>query len=220
MFVRYRETPRRLQVSLVETRRIDGKVRHEHVAALGSIEVPLSIAGRIEFWRRLHERLVTLANRIPAQAKILGDIHARIPMVTAEEQRALQLENAEAEARFWAGINQMHDEQAEGYAHHIKLTETAITNSKAAGDAAAAHAAGAQERVERLKRGEVVEGGLKPFDPERLLRQMGFTTSDLQHATTMAALPESAIETIVKAEVSAGERAGRAAARRLLREQR
>jgi hypothetical protein len=38
MFVRFRETGRRLQCSLIETRRVDGKVRHEHIASLGSIE--------------------------------------------------------------------------------------------------------------------------------------------------------------------------------------
>jgi hypothetical protein len=34
MFVRYRQTQSRLQASLVETRRINGKVRHEHIASL------------------------------------------------------------------------------------------------------------------------------------------------------------------------------------------
>jgi hypothetical protein len=37
MFVRFRQTPRRLQASLVETRRSNGKVRHEHIASLGSV---------------------------------------------------------------------------------------------------------------------------------------------------------------------------------------
>jgi hypothetical protein len=31
-------TAHRLQVSIVETRRADGKIHHEHVASLGSIE--------------------------------------------------------------------------------------------------------------------------------------------------------------------------------------
>ena len=38
MFVRFRQTAYRLQVSLVETRRAEGKVKHEHVASLGSIK--------------------------------------------------------------------------------------------------------------------------------------------------------------------------------------
>ena len=55
--VHFRETPYGLAMSLVESRRENGKVRHEHLASLGSIETPPSVAARIEFWRRLHERL-------------------------------------------------------------------------------------------------------------------------------------------------------------------
>jgi hypothetical protein len=51
MFVHFRETPYGLAMSLVETRRENGKVRHEHVASLGSIETPPSVVARIEFWR-------------------------------------------------------------------------------------------------------------------------------------------------------------------------
>jgi len=54
MFVRFRETERRLALSIVETHRLDGKVKHERVASLGSIETPLTIGVRIAFWRRLH----------------------------------------------------------------------------------------------------------------------------------------------------------------------
>ena len=53
MYVHFRETPYGLAMSLVESRREKGKVRHEHVASLGSIETPLSVAARIEFWRGL-----------------------------------------------------------------------------------------------------------------------------------------------------------------------
>jgi hypothetical protein len=49
------------------------------------------VADRIAFWARLHDRITILSNRIDpeAQAKIIGDIHARVPMPTPEEQRAL-----------------------------------------------------------------------------------------------------------------------------------
>jgi hypothetical protein len=40
MFVRFRGSPNRLQISIVETRRLNGRVRHEHIASLGSIERP------------------------------------------------------------------------------------------------------------------------------------------------------------------------------------
>src|SRR5262249_29133521 len=63
MFVHFRETPYGLAMSVVENRRENGKVRHEHVVSLGSIETPPSVAARVEFWRELHERLAELSNR-------------------------------------------------------------------------------------------------------------------------------------------------------------
>ena len=63
MFVRFRQTPYGLQVSLIQTRREGGKVRHEHIAGLGAITIPASAADRIDFWRSLHARLSALSNR-------------------------------------------------------------------------------------------------------------------------------------------------------------
>jgi hypothetical protein len=45
MFVHFRETPYGLAMSLVENRREKGRICHEHVASLGSIETP-PIGGR------------------------------------------------------------------------------------------------------------------------------------------------------------------------------
>ena len=67
MFVRFRETSRRLQLSLVETRREGGKVRHEHVASFGAIATPLTVAGRIELWQGLHQRLGHTINVKPGE---------------------------------------------------------------------------------------------------------------------------------------------------------
>jgi hypothetical protein len=93
MFARFRTTSRRLQVSIVETRRIDDKVRHKHIAGLGAASLPLSPETRLQFWQKLYPRLARLDNRLDgeAQAKILGTIRARIPVVTGDERRALQL---------------------------------------------------------------------------------------------------------------------------------
>jgi hypothetical protein len=97
MFARLRQTPNRLQVSLVEGRRVDGKVRHRHVAMLGSIPGPWEIADRITFWLELHQRLGRLSNQISAADlhKVMVAIHERIPMAMSDEQRRLQRENAE-----------------------------------------------------------------------------------------------------------------------------
>ena len=105
MFVRFRETPYGLQVSLIQTRREGGKARHEHIAGLGAITVPTSAVDRIAFWRRLHDRLSALSNRIvDEQSKILVAVDERIPMPTPDELRDAQLENAKADQRFWEGL--------------------------------------------------------------------------------------------------------------------
>lgn len=102
MFPRFHQAPSRLQVSLRESRRIGGKPRCEHIASLGSIPKPMTTADRVAFWARLHQRLAKLSNRIGAeeQGKILGAIHARIPMVTIDELRTLQREKSVADEKF------------------------------------------------------------------------------------------------------------------------
>jgi hypothetical protein len=59
MFIRFRQTKRRprLQVSLVETRKEGRRVRHEHIASLGSIALPFSTTDRVAFWDKLDTRL-------------------------------------------------------------------------------------------------------------------------------------------------------------------
>jgi hypothetical protein len=110
MFIRFRSHVRRLQVSIVETRRADGRVRHEHVAGLGSIEVPLTVAGRLAFWKAAHERFARLGNRIDGETRgrLMGVVHERIPMVTPEEQQALQRANLEADEKFLADLHDLH----------------------------------------------------------------------------------------------------------------
>ena len=220
MFIRFRRSGHRLQLSIAETRRVDGRVRQEHVAALGSVNEQPSVQERVEFWQRLHERLAKLSNRIDAtmQGKLLGEIHARIPMVTLEEIRALQLENAEADASLWESIRDMNQDQADGHKELKAKAVQAIARDEAAAAKAAAEVAAAKDRIERIKRGEDVQGGLgKRVDFEQILRNAGWTTADLQHARVMALLPEEAISRLVELELEAGERASRATARRMAR---
>jgi hypothetical protein len=106
MFTRFKATPSRLQVSLREIRRIAGKVISEHIASLGTVALPLTVAGRVTFWTGLHERLTKLGNRVGGedQGKILGAVHARIPMVTVEEREAERQRQIEAEVVAWQQI--------------------------------------------------------------------------------------------------------------------
>lgn len=185
MFVRFRTARSRLQVSLIETRRIEGKVRHEHVAGLGTIEMPLTVDGRIEFWRRLHERLGRLANRFDTAAlgKVVDEVHARIPMVTAEEIRAHQLENTEAEEHFWQHLAEMQTELAASNDHLAASAQQTATEAKAQAEYASGNAAAARDRGERLKRGEAVAGGLrKPMDMEQTMRAAGMTAASIRRA--------------------------------------
>jgi hypothetical protein len=63
-----------VQCSLIETRRVDGKVWLEHVARLCTIEIPPSIADRAAFWGELHQRRGKLSNRFGSEThgKLIG----------------------------------------------------------------------------------------------------------------------------------------------------
>ena len=202
MFVRFRETPYGLQVSLIQTRREGGKVRHEHIAGLGAITVPTSAADRIAFWRRLHDRLSALSNRIvDEQSKILGAVDERIPMPTPDELRDVQLENAKVDQRFWEGLRRVHTDTIEGDKGVIGAAERAIANSEASAANAAVHAKAAKERVERIERSETVKGGLgKPLtrkEAEAIMMQAGMTRADIRRSVRMAQLPKELHETIL-----------------------
>jgi hypothetical protein len=57
---------------------------------------------------------------------------ARIPMVTADEQRALQLENAEADGRFWSSLHDMHAGTVEDRKGLAATVATKISEGEAA----------------------------------------------------------------------------------------
>ena len=140
MFVRFRQTPYGLQVSLIQTRREDGKVRHEHIAGLGAIAIPASAADRIAFWRRLHDRLSALSNRIvDEQSKILDAVHERIPMPTPDELRDVQLENAQGGSALLGGAARVHTDTIEGHKGDVAAAERAIANSEASAAKARVH---------------------------------------------------------------------------------
>lgn len=102
MFVRIRRLRRRLAVTLIAThrvgRRADGKVKTEHVAALGSAALPEPVdAGeRRRFWRELEERFIGLGSRLSAddRRKARAAIHARIPKRTDGEELRFQIDAA------------------------------------------------------------------------------------------------------------------------------
>ena len=94
--------------------------------------MPPSVEDRITFWQRLHERLAKLSNRVDvtAQAKILGDINARIPMVTLDEQQAVKLENAKAEERLWSNIHDLHAGTVEDHKGLAAIVERKVAEGQ------------------------------------------------------------------------------------------
>jgi hypothetical protein len=112
MFVRFRQTPRRRQVSILKTRRKAGKVANEHVASLGSIALPMTVRGRQVFWAYLWEGLASLSDRIGAddQARIRNAVHERIPMVPPDEAAA----DAQAVAFLRGQFRQQLEDTVEG----------------------------------------------------------------------------------------------------------
>lgn len=192
MFVRFRVARRRLQASLIETRWVEGTVRHEHIASLGSIAADQSVADRVAFWQELHQRLARLGDRLDeaSRAKVLGLVHARVPVVTVEEIRAHQLAN-EADERVWTGLADLQAEQAEGNRQIAAKVERKAAEAKTAAENATAEAEAAKDRITRLKRGKAVAGGLgKPVDAEQVLREAGWTTADIRRMRQTQAIVE------------------------------
>jgi hypothetical protein len=91
VFVRFRRQEDRLQASVVETRRLGGKVVSEHLGGLGSVDADLSVRERLVFWDKLPERFDRIGNWIgpDENAKLRALLQARIPMVTPEEKRSI-----------------------------------------------------------------------------------------------------------------------------------
>jgi hypothetical protein len=223
MFVRFRQqASNRVSVSIVHSQRDGGRLKHDHIAVLGSVEMPPSVADRIAFWQRVNERLATLSNRIDAtaQAKIRGAIHQRIPMPTTDGQRALQRENFEAEERLWDGMHSMHADNVE----RLKTLAATIEKQIADGQTAMAKTAeardAAKEKRARLDSGEDVHGGLgKRVTEEDLIKALGLSPTDVRHLQRLAELRENSeweefMDEVMKRNRAAEKAALRAVLRR------
>jgi hypothetical protein len=215
MFVRFRQTPSRLQVSLIEGRRVGGKVRHEHIASLGSILVPATVADRIAFWNRAIERMDRLANRIgDEKEKIVSAIHARIPLFDGEDIRSVQRENAEADEKLWTTLHSGDAEMAEALK---KQADQAGAHAKISGEMVAA----AKDRLDRLAKGELVRGGLqKPMSRAAMLRAAGISESFMRHCERVASLGDVLFEEFVQAGIEGMHRGSKSAERKFLRKYR
>lgn len=89
MFARFRKTKTTLQVSVLRSHRNDEVVRHQFIGMIGTIALAPTFTDRVAFWQRAHQRLAQLGDRIDpeTQAKLIGDIAARVPDVTSSAAR-------------------------------------------------------------------------------------------------------------------------------------
>jgi hypothetical protein len=199
MFVRFRSSPRRLQLSLVETRKEGGKVRHDHIASLGAIAAQPTVANRVEYWQALHQRLGRLANRLDGemQAKILGAVHARVPMPTVDEIHALNLDEAKQHEAAWRmrqaqteGIVEANKQLAQGAGKMVREGEPLLA-------VAADEVKAAQTRRERIERGENVSLPGKP----PTLKELGITPARARHMRLMTLLSPEQFERYTELEI-------------------
>jgi hypothetical protein len=133
MFVRFRRKGKRLVVDLVETRRVDGKVKSDHVARLGSITLPepFPLTERVRFWRGLKTRwrdlIDRLGNRVSADDRrnALKAITARIAKPGELEERALDAEPLKRQVEFWDG----QSAQQNAFFEKVAARHAAFVNS-------------------------------------------------------------------------------------------
>jgi hypothetical protein len=217
MFTRFRDTGNRLQVSLVKPRRVDGKVRQSHIAGLGSIALPMTVESRLAFWRKVEDRLAKLGNVLGDRAvKIRGELFARIPIPSIDEQRGVQLANARAHVEISERMRDMYAESVAGHERHEALAAEQTAKCRAALAKVSAMLAADRERVAGIERGEDVSGGLgRPPDLIAIMRAAGMTDADIRHAGLTGQLADIiGAERLTKLQVEAAVAGSEAAERR------
>jgi hypothetical protein len=190
MFVRFRKTDRRLQVSLTAARWTNGRPRQEHIARLGSVPHSPSTADRIAFWTTLHQRLDALSNRVDAvqRGAILAAIHARIPMPTPDNQLAVQLERAQSDAKFWKALVEGQAEDIEAHKGLVATAQRDLGAHERAAAEIAGKAGAARDRVMRTERGEAV--ATPPLTRKDMLRITGMTEAEAPHCERVHEIAE------------------------------
>ena len=228
MFVRFRQQGRRLQASLTRTWRASGRMHTEHVASLGAVDVDVSVRERLAFWAKLPGRLDRLGNRVAAaeHGKIYGVLHARIPMVTPDEQRAVQEGNFKEDERFWDTMRDLNAASVEEHKSLIASAEAKLKGHESAAADAGEKLETAKNRLQRLQRGESVSGGLgKKLDIVAIMKAAGITPGDLRRMRLYGSLTKTEFESLLeptrmKRRLEAADRVFDREVRRIIRARR
>ncbi len=207
----------------MQTRRVDGKVRSEHIASLGSVDADVSVRERIAFWAKLPGRLDRLGNRVAAaeHGKIYGALHARIPMVTPDEQRAVQEGNFKDDERFWDTMRDLNVASVEEHKSLIASAEAKLKGHESAAADAGEKLETAKNRLQRLQRGESVSGGLG----KKLDMAAGITPGHLRRMRLYGSLTKTEFESLLeptwmKRRLEAADRVFDREVRRIIRARR
>ena len=153
---------------------------------------PTTVGDRVDFWVSLHQRLGRLANRLDAavQAKILGAVHARVPMPPQDEIQAPRLERAEQHETTWRLIHTRVEASVEAN----KALRDGASKMVAEGEpllaTASAELTAAITLRERIEQGK--ESGLPKRPPSP--KQLGFSDAAVRHAVGMSLLTEEQFE--------------------------
>ena len=126
----------------------------------------------------------------------MARLAARIPMVTAGDQRAIQAENAKDDEWFWGSMRDLNAASAKETRGLIAAAEAKRQRHEAAAADAGERVEAAKDRLARLKRGESVAGGLgeklnagtmmKTLSRPRQIRRMALyaSTTEAEFKTT------------------------------------
>jgi hypothetical protein len=198
MHIRSRLHHRRLQISLIDTRRVEGKVRQQHVASLGSIPPGMTVQDRVKFWTQLHPRLSRLDNRLgPAErARIMGELYAVVPMVPINDAIAGKVDVARRNMDTSTRLRDMFQETVDNQ----KVMLAKLQRDIAEGEAQVAKMDEAVKRDEhklnRLEAGEDVPvvTELDYGAVRAICKKAGWTRSMFHRAALMARLDDEGFQ--------------------------
>ena len=105
-----------------------------------------------------------------------------------DDHQAVQLERAQADARFWESLAEMQTSDVEGHKELLATVQRAIAAREPLAADAAAKAQAAKDRLARVEKGEAVAGIPAPMTRADLLRISGMTEAQLRHCERVAGI--------------------------------